>query len=418
MLTDTAVKKAVRQAKAYKLTDSGGLYIHVMPTGRKFWRCRYEWQGRERVLTFGEYPAMSLVTARGKRDEARLLLREKKDPAVVKKLQQMEDLKEANETFEVLAREWHQSQKAGWVPHHASDVIESLEFHVFPYIGNMPIRLLEPSAIWEVLQRIQKRPAVETAHRVRQRISAVYCYAMATGRVDRDPAAAMGKVLSPAKRRRFPAMRKLEGAREVLRAAEAIAGSATTKLAHRFLALTVVRPGVVATCPWDELKDLNADHWLWTVPAQRMKLRLHYKEDEARDHPVPISRQALEVIEALKKLTSMSPYVFPNDRWFHRPMSENALGYLLKRAGFQGRHVPHGWRATFSTIMNERRPADTKAIDMMLAHVPKDNVEAAYNRAEHLELRKEIAQEWADLLLDGLPPAAALLSSRRFRNAA
>ena len=418
MLTDTAVRKAVRRAKAYKLADGRGLYIHVAPTGRKYWRYRYQWQGKERVLSFGEYPAVSLVDARGKREEAWQLLREKKDPAVEKKLQEMERLKEVGATFETVAREWHQSQKPGWVPHHAADVIESLEVHVFPEIGNLPIRTLGPSTIWRVLKKIQERPAVETAHRVKQRISTVFCYAMATGRADSDPAAAMGKVLSPVKKGRYPAMRKLEDAREVLRASESIAGSATTKLAHRLLALTVVRPGVIATCPWDELRDLDADHWLWTVPAQRMKLRLHYKDDEARDHLVPMSRQALEVVEALMYLTSMSPYVFPNDRWFHRPMSENALGYLLKRAGFQGRHVPHGWRATFSTIMNERRPADSKAIDLMLAHVPKDKIEAAYNRAEHLELRREIAQEWADLLLDGLPPAAALLSSRRFRNAA
>lgn len=357
------------------------------------------------------------MEARGKREEARQLLREKTDPALAKKLQEMEKLKEVEATFESVAREWHQSRKPGWVPHHAADVIESLEVHVFPEIGNLPIRHLGPSTIWSVLKKIQERPAVETAHRVKQRISMVFCYAMATGRADNDPAAAMGKVLSPVKKGRYPAMRKLEDAKEVLRACEAIAGSATTKLAHRLLALTIVRPGVVATCPWNELKELDCDHWLWTVPAQRMKLRLHHKEDEARDHFVPMSRQALEVVETLKLLTSMSPYVFPNDRWFHRPMSENALGYLLKRAGFQGRHVPHGWRATFSTIMNERRPGDSKAIDLMLAHVPKDKIEAAYNRAEHLELRREIAQEWADLLLDGLPPAAALLSSRRSRNA-
>jgi hypothetical protein len=162
-LTDTAVKKAIRQAKAYELTEGGGLYAHVMPTGRRYWRYRYDWQGKERVVSFGEYPAMSLVEARGQREEARQLLREKKDPAVVKKLQEMEKLKEIDDTFEIVARKWHQSQKPGWVPHHAADVIESPEVHVFPKIGNLPMRSLGPAAIWKVLKTIQERPAVETA---------------------------------------------------------------------------------------------------------------------------------------------------------------------------------------------------------------------------------------------------------------
>jgi integrase len=210
-----------------------------------------------------------------------------------------------------------------------------------------------------------------------------------------------------------PAITDLEGARQVLRDVEAIPGHPVTKLAMRLLALTVVRPGTLATTPWTELSGLAEQDPTWTIPAERMKLRLDQKRREERDHLVPLPRQAIEAIAALRQLSGDSPYVFPNVRGFHRPMSENALGYMLNRAGYFGRHVPHGWRSTFSTVMNTRRRGDGDVIELMLAHVKKDRVKAAYDRAAHMDVRREIAQEWADLLMAGLPPAASLLTGRR-----
>jgi integrase len=210
---------------------------------------------------------------------------------------------------------------------------------------------------------------------------------------------------------RQPAITDLDAAREMLAKAEAEKAHPTTKLALRILALTVVRPGTLITTPWSEWTDM--EDGIWRIPAARMKLRLQHKDDDARDHWVPLSRQGLEAIESLRTLTGRGPIALPNTRHAHKPMSENAMGYLLNRAGYHHRHVPHGWRATFSSVMNERFPADKPIIDLMLAHVPKDKVEGAYNRALHLDRRRELAQAWADLILDGSRPAADLLIGPR-----
>ena len=169
--------------------------------------------------------------------------------------------------------------------------------------------------------------------------------------------------------------------------------------------MTAARPGEVRGAAWSEFEGLGGPEPLWRVPAERMKMR--------RDHLVPLSRQAVEAVEAARAFTGRGPLPFPNARHAHRRMSENAIGYLLNRAGYHRRHVPHGWRATFSTLMNERHRADRQVIDLMLAHAPKDKVEGAYNRAAHLARRRELAQEWADLLLEGMPPAREIALGRR-----
>lgn len=196
----------------------------------------------------------------------------------------------------------------------------------------------------------------------------------------------------------------IEEARDVLKAAEMIPAHPETRLALRLLALTAVRPGEVRGARWEEfnLDDLDPT---WTIPAERMKMK--------REHVVPLSRQAVETMDALRLLTGGRPLCFPSNRHDHKPMSENAIGYLINRAGYHGRHVPHGWRACFSSVMNERRPADRHVIDLMLAHVGKDKVEAAYNRAQHLVRREKIAQEWADLLLAGFPSPRDLIGLRK-----
>jgi integrase len=253
-----------------------------------------------------------------------------------------------------------------------------------------------------VLRAIEARPAIETARRVRQRMSAVFGFAIASGRATVDPAAMVAGALAPLVKGRQPAVVELAEARQVLRDAEAIPAHPVTRLALRLLALAVVRPGELRGARWEELPP-GAD--LWRVPAERMKMK--------RDHAVPLARQAREAIEAVRAITGRGPLVFPSTRHAHRPMSENAIGYLLNRAGYHSRHVPHGGRATFSTVMNERYPRDREVIDLMLAHVPRGKVEAAYNRAEHLARRAELAQAWADLLLEGLPAAAELVTLAR-----
>lgn len=401
MLTDMQIRKAAPKERAYKLADGGGLHLFVSPAGGKLWRCRYEFAGKEKLLSLGSYPEMSLAEARAGRDRAKELLRDGKDPSTAKKLKRFTIVQNAAESFETIAREWLGLNSDRWVQHHTDEVLRSLETEVFPAIGKLPLREIMPPDVLAVLRAIEARGAKETARRVRQRIGSIYTYAIATSRAEHNPAALLVGAMAPMVRGRQPAITDLEAARAVLRHVEATPGHVITKLAIRLLALTAVRPGTLAETPWTELPS-GSD--LWVIPSARMKLRKHMKGDDRRDHMVPLSRQAIETVEAIRTISGRGRLVFPNTRHAHKPMSENAMGYMLNRAGYHHRHVPHGWRSTFSTVMNERYPADRAVIDLMLAHVPKDAVEAAYNRAQHLARRIELAQLWADLITEGLPP--------------
>lgn len=402
MLTDAACRKAAAREKAYRLPDSGGLHLFVTQAGGKLWRLRYHYAGREKLLSIGPYPAVGLGEAREAREAARAHLRAGRDPGQQKALARAAAMVSAATTFEAVAREWHALHLPRWSARHAADVLGSLEDAVFPALGKLPIAEISEPLVLAVLRAIEARPAIETARRVRQRMSAVFAFAIASGRASADPARVVAGALAPLTKGRQPAVVDLAEARQVLRDAEAIPAHPVTRLALRLLALAVVRPGELRGARWEELPP-GAD--VWRVPALRMKMK--------RDHLAPLSRQAREVVEAVRGITGRGPLVFPSARHAHRPMSENAIGYLLNRAGYHHRHVPHGWRATFSTVMNERFPRDRAVIDLMLAHAPSGKTEAAYNRAEHLARRAELAQAWADLLLDGLPPASALLAAPR-----
>lgn len=398
MLTDTQIRKAKPADRPYRLADSGGLFLYVTPAGGKHWRLRYRFQGKEKTLTFGPYPQVSLAQAREARDAAKAVIREGLDPSVVRRHEQ-QSLQ--TDTFENIAREWHERTKSKWKSSHAWDVLNSLERDVFPHIGKMPIRKLTPPDVLAVLRMIEDRGALETAHKIRQRMSSVFVYAIATGRGEADPAAVVQKALKPVSHKgRQPALTELEQVRRLLKDVEAEHCHPVTKLAVRFLALTVVRPGELRYMRWEEIAGGN-----WIIPADRMKMK--------REHIVPLTRQAQDVLKVLRTLSGGLPYVFPNSRHAHKPMSENAMGYLINRAGYHHRHVPHGWRAAFSTIMNEKHPDLYRVIDSQLAHKVKDEVEGAYNRAAYLERRRGLLQEWSDMLLEGFPHPAELVSMPR-----
>jgi integrase len=405
MLTEVQIKKAKPSEKPYKLSDSKGLFLLVSNSGSKLWRFRYQRDGKEHLLSLGSYPELSLSDARDLRDEKRRIVKGGGDPKASPNQPSFNTL---GITFEHLAREWFELQKTMWVKRHADDVIESLETRVFPHIGNKHPDDVTAPEVLRLLREIEKT-AVETAKRVRQRISAVFVYGISSGRASNDPAHIVKGALAPLRKGKQPAVITLKDARDVLIKAEAETAHPVTKLAMRLLALTAVRPGTLITTPWAEFSGMDEENPVWHIPASRMKLKLVHKDDERRDHLVPLSKQAVEVIEAIKKESWGAPYVFPNVRHRFKPMSENALSYLLKRAHLSGKHVPHGWRSTFSTVMNEHYPNDRAIIDLMLAHVPKDKVEAAYNRAMHLGRRRELAQLWADLLLEKMAPAGELL---------
>lgn len=419
MLTELQVRKAQGAAKAYKLSDSGGLFLHVAVTGSRSWRLKYRHGGKEKLLTLGTYPKVSLRAARVGRDEAKLMLGDGRDPGAEKKLKRAGLAVDSANTFEVIARQWYAMEKDRWVEQHADDVLRSLERDIFPGLGNQAIKDVTPAAVLSVLRPIESRGAIETAKRIRQRMSAVFVFGIASGICDADPAAIVTKALKPlGPKGRQPAVVDLEELRALLAKVEAENASPVTLLAHRMLALTAVRSGTLREAQWEEFEDLNGDNPLWRIPASKLKLAKHAKLDGGRDHLVPLPPAAVEVLRAVKPLTGNALYVFPNHRRSHQPMSENAIGYLLNRAGYHGRHVPHGWRSAFSTIMNEKavsadQHSNRWVIDAMLGHVPQDKVEGVYNRAEHMKRRREIAEDWADLLTEGLAPAAMLLGTAR-----
>jgi integrase len=418
-LTDIQAKAAKPQDKPYKLADEKGLYLFVAPTGLRSWRMKYRFMGKEKVLTFGPYPEVKLGTAREKRDTARAVLRDGRDPGMEKKIAAAAGAADAENTFETVAIAWHDLHKSKWSPTHTNDVIDSLRRDVFPKLGALPICLITPGMVLETLRAIENRPAIETARRVRQRMSGVFVYAIASGIGQSDPAAIVRSAMKPLPPKgRHPALETFADVWALLSAAEVAPASPVTKIASRLLALTAARPGVLRKAEWSEFEGLDGDAPIWRVPAAKMKLTAARKADIREEFVIPLAPAAVEAIDAMRRLTGRSRYLFPSNRSFNKAMSENAIGYLYNRVGFQGRHVPHGWRATFSTLMDEQaereaRSSDRAVIDLMLAHVPKNKVEGAYNRAGFMPRRRELANLWAQQLLAHHAPALQLLEGPR-----
>ncbi len=426
-LNDAKIKAAKPASKPYKLSDSHQLYLYVSTTGERLWRMNYATRPypggkpKQKTLSFGAFPAVTLAEARKLRDRAKEQIREGLDPGVQRKIAVLENAPLVANSFEVVARNWHGKQKARWSPIHSADVLSSLEENVFPEIGALPIATIRAPKLLQVLAAVEQRGAIETAHRIRSRLSSIFVFAIASGLAEQDPAASLAKALLPVPRAKpQPAILDFHKLQQMLIDAEAERCRASTKLALRLLALTAVRPGELRFAEWQEFEGLDGDEPLWRIPAARMKGDEERKADSSGDHLVPLAPQSVALLKTLQRLSGDLRLVFPGERHPHKPISENTIRALLIRAGYFQRHVPHGFRAAFSTIMNERaqiagRPDDRKIIDLMLAHAPKDKVEGAYNRASFMPRRREIAQEWADLLAgDFWPPAIHLGQPIRF----
>jgi integrase len=406
VLTDAAIKRAKPSpTKVLKLWDDGGLFLAVMPTGSKLWRMKFRHGGKEGVLSFGPYPEVPLLRARELRDEARANLRRGIVPAGKRRAGAATPVNTPKPpTFEEVARRWHAQQAPMWKEHHAADVLARLEADVFPAFGAVAVAAVTSPQVLAAVRAIEPR-SVDIARRVRRRISAIFALAVAEGLCIGDPAQAIVKAMAPLVKGQRPAIIDLAPARAVLAAVEAAPGHPITKLAHRLLALTAVRPGELRWGLWGEIEGIDGDAPLWRIPAARMKM--------GREHIVPLAAATVGVLAALRQLTGDSDLLFPMARDGRRPISENAIGYALNRAGYAGQHCPHGWRATFSSVMNERHRADRAVIELMLAHAPADPVEAAYHRALHMERRRELAAEWAGLILEGARPVREILDGPR-----
>ena len=385
-LTDSAVRNAKKREKPAKLSDERGLYLLVNAVG-KYWRFDYRFAGKRKTLALGVYPDVSLATARERRDEARRQLARDIDPSMARRIHRTAIVERAANSFEAVAREWHQRYKRNWAESTAAGILRRLELDVFPWIGGRPIAEITPPELLAVLRRIESRGALETAHRVHQNSSQIFRYAVATGRAERDPAADLRGALPPVRAKHHAAITDPKGVGPLLRAISGYGGSFVAKCALRLAPLVFVRPGELRQAEWAEC-DLDSAEW--RIPAERMKMRT--------PHIVPLSTQAVAILREIHAVTGRGRYVFPGARSNARPMSENTVNAALRRLNYGSEQMTgHGFRSMASTLLNEAG-WHRDAIERQLAHAERDEVRAAYNYAEHLPERRRMMQAWSDYL--------------------
>lgn len=387
----------------------------VLTSGTKSWRWKYSFRGREKTLTLGLYPEVSLRDARMARDEARRQLVGGIDPGAEKRVVKVSRTRQPTDSFEQLARAWHEARKSSWSPRYGKQVLERLENHAFSLLGPSRVGEITAPMVLEVVRRIEQQDKLNMARKVRMHISEVFVWAIASGLATTDPAAMISRAMKSATTHRRPAAITIEAARAVLQQTEAREGaSSTVLLASRLLALTAARPAMVCQADKREFIGLDGPEPLWHIPAARMKLTRDKQRDAAHDFLIPLSRQAAATVQAALAIAPQTPWLFAGIGDRRKPISDSTLSKLYRIAGLEGVHVPHGWRSSFSTIMNEQcalqdRIDDRKIIDLMLAHA-QPGVEPIYNRAAYLPRRRQIAQAWADMLMQGLPPPESLIA--------
>lgn len=395
-LSDIQIKRAQPAEKAKRLYDERGLYLEVSPTGGKWWRLKYRYAGKEKLLSLGTYPDTGVKLARDKRDKARELLARGVDPSDARKAEKASRTGTTTNSFEAVAREWHATiHKLKVSAGHAERTLTRLEQDVFPWIGATPVGAVTAPQLLMTLRRIEARGAIETAHRAKQACGQVFRYAIATGRAERDPTPDLRDALKPVLVKHMAAITDPKRVGELLRAIEAYEGQPVTRGALQLAPLVFVRPGELRQAEWVEF-DLEAAEW--RIPSARIK-RTKQEKTGGAPHVVPLSTQAVAVLRELHPLTMHSRYVFPSLRTRERPMSDNAVLSALRRMGFpKDEMTGHGFRAMARTLLAERLGIDEAVIEAQLAHAVKDSLGRAYNRTEFADQRRRMLQQWADYL--------------------
>jgi len=381
-----------------RLTDAGGLYLEVHPAGGKHWRWKYRHAGKEKRLSLGTYPSVTLAKARLARDAARLTLAEGVDPVQAKSDAKLAKRLRLGTSFEAVARTWFEDWKGPRSPRHADYVLRRLESDVFPALGRKPVGEVTAPQLLAMAKRIESRGAIDIAKRALQTCGQVLRYAVAHGQLERNPAADVkpGDALKPRRKTNYARL----DAKEVptlLRKIDAYQGTPTTRLAMMLMALTFVRTGELIGARWGEFDLEGAE---WRIPPERMKMRT--------PHIVPLSRQAVEVLATLnEQRRGVTDLLFPGERDHEKPMSNNTILKALERMGYKGRMTGHGFRGIASTVLHELGHRHD-VIELQLAHLERNSVSAAYNHATYLKERRELMQAWADHL-DRLRRGATLL---------
>lgn len=396
-LTDIKIKAAKAKGKSYKLFDGGGLFLLITPTGGKLWRLKYRFGGTEKLLSLGSYPQTSLTEARQKRTQAHSLLEKGINPGAVAKAQKAEE-NEQTETFEVIAREWHNKFSSTWALSHSDKIIRRLELYIFPWIGNKSIRSITVPELLACLRRLEDRGTLDTAHRAKQNCGQIFRYAIATGRADRDLTADLRGALPAYQKQHYAAITDPSEVGSLLRAIDGYRGGFVTLCALKLAPHFFIRPGELRQAEW---KEFDLEKGEWNLPAEKLKLtKIEKARRKGEFHLVPLATQAIAILKDLHALTGESPYVFPSARTLTRPMSNNTINAALRRMGYDTKTemTGHGFRAMARTILDEVLHIRPEIVEHQLAHAVRDPLGRAYNRTTHLPERRNMMQSWADYL--------------------
>lgn len=384
-LSDAKVRNAKPLTKPYKISDGEGMFLLVAPSGSKYWRLKYNFAGKEKLLALGVYPEVGLGEARERRAQARKTLAAGNDPSAVKREAKRLTILNSENTFESVAREWHEQQRHKWVTRYSTCVLNRLESYIFTKIGSRPIADIGAQELLSALRVVEKNGALDLAQRIMQSCGQIFMYAIATGRAGRNPVPDLrGALKTPVTKHH--SYLKADDLKEYLPKLENYDGAPETKLALKMLLLTFVRTTELRAAEWAEIDFDKAE---WRISATRMKMK--------ELHIVPLSDQAVAVLRELQNRTGNRKYLFPNE---HNPvsfMSENTMLFALYRMGYHSRTTGHGFRSTASTILNEHG-FHADVIERQLAHTERNQVRAAYNHAQYLPERRKMMQWWADYL--------------------
>ena len=394
-LTDVAIRKAKPSDKPLRLFDGNGIYLEVQPNGAKWWRHKFRFGGREKLLSLGVYPEVTLVEARAKRAANRKLLESGVDPSMARKAAKAARADLASGSFEAVAREFLQQRVEQWSAPHARRWIERLEKDVFPWMGSLPIDSITPSVLLQTLRRVEARGVRETVHSIHQACGQVFRYGIATSRCERNPSSDLRGALKPVLVKHVSAITEPRAVGDLMRAIADYQGHPATRGALQLSALTFQRPGNIRAMRW---ADVDLDRAVWTIPAADMK-QSRYGKQNGRPHIVPLARQAVAALRELEPLTNHRLYVFPSLQGQGRCMSENTVNVALRRLGFDKETMTaHGFRAMARTLLVEKLNAHPDVIEAQLAHGKSGPLGAAYDRAEFIEQRRTMMQVWADYL--------------------
>ncbi|MFY9288400.1 MAG: integrase arm-type DNA-binding domain-containing protein [Alphaproteobacteria bacterium] len=400
-LTDVKVRSAKPAAKPYKLYDSNGLFVFITPSGNKLWRLKYIYLKKERLCAIGAYPSIGLKEARETRDNLKKLIAQGIDPIQQRRNIQRERFEASQQTLEALTRRWLEIKSID--AEHRARSLRRMELHAFPKLGFRPIHEITTVELVSCLEAVERKGVLETAHRVKQVLQQVFRYAVRKGLIVHNPAGDLRDMLAFPEKNNFACINP-EELPKLLKDMNAYNGSTLTRLGMRMLALTFVRTGELRAACWDEIDWARAE---WRIPASRMKMR--------RDHIVPLARQTLSILEELKAKTGRQVHIFHAPANKLKYLSEGAILGALRRMGYGGHMTGHGFRSLASTILNEQRIYHPDIIEKQLAHADRNEIRAAYNRADYLLERKKMMQDWADYLDRALADQDNIIQGR-FKN--